>query len=169
MREFAAGAVAGLVAVAAVWTCRTRGGRRSPVLHCVRFEPGVELRSALQQAAKERGIEAGCIVSCCGSLTSAKLRTAAASATGPAKTSPYILLERRLEIVSLVGTLYPTGYCHLHMAVSDSEGHVVGGHCLGDMIVFTTAEVVIADCTDYRFTRAMDERTGYPELCVERR
>lgn len=75
-----------------------------------------------------------------------------------------IELKHRHEIVSLVGTLSAGG--HLHVALSDAQGHVVGGHVLGDMVVFTTAEIVVGDCSELKFTRPFDPRTGFPELAV---
>lgn len=40
---------------------------------------------------------------------------------------------------------------------------------MGDIPVFTTAELVIAESIDIKWTRPHDESTGYPELAVERR
>lgn len=71
------------------------------------------------------------------------------------------------EIVSLVGTLNNGG--HLHAALSDGEGRVVGGHVLGDMVVFTTAELVIGECESLQFEREFDEETGFDELTVGNR
>jgi hypothetical protein len=34
------------------------------------------------------------------------------------------------------------------------------------MNVFTTAEIVIGECSGYEFIREMDAQTGYPELVV---
>ena len=68
------------------------------------------------------------------------------------------------EIVSLVGTLNDGG--HLHAALSDRSGKVVGGHVLGDMVVFTTAEIVIGECESLQFAREFDEQTGFDELKV---
>lgn len=73
-------------------------------------------------------------------------------------------LSGRFEIVSLVGTLNPSA--HLHICLSDAEGRTVGGHVLGDLEVFTTAEVVVGEALDLQFTREMDEQTGFPELVV---
>lgn len=82
--------------------------------------------------------------------------------------SPQVIrLSGRFEIVSLVGTLNPDA--HLHICLSDVEGRTVGGHVLGDLEVFTTAEVVIGEAVDLQFTREMDERTGFPELEVQSR
>ena len=72
------------------------------------------------------------------------------------------------EIVSLVGTL-SDGSGHLHASLSDAQGKVVGGHVLGDMVVFTTAEVVIGECEQVTFKREMDPRTGFGELIVHSR
>ena len=75
-----------------------------------------------------------------------------------------IELKQKHEIVSLVGTLSAGG--HLHVALSDAQGQVIGGHVMGDMIVFTTAEIVVGDCTDLTFSRPFDSHTGFPELVV---
>lgn len=76
-------------------------------------------------------------------------------------------LTGRFEIVSLVGTLNPDA--HLHISLSDIEGKTIGGHVLGDLEVFTTAEVVIGEAVDLKFTREMDVLTGFPELVVQPR
>lgn len=69
------------------------------------------------------------------------------------------------EIVSLVGTLAGDG--HLHVALSDDEGRVIGGHVLDNMVVLTTAEIVIGDCNGLKFTREHDIETGYTELVIK--
>lgn len=69
------------------------------------------------------------------------------------------------EIVSLVGTLADEG--HLHASLSDKNGHVVGGHVMGNMKVHTTAEVVIGNCDMLSFTREFDDETGFDELVVK--
>ena len=78
--------------------------------------------------------------------------------------SQIVDLKAYYEIVSLVGTLSDSG--HLHVSLSDKDGGVIGGHVMGDMIVFTTAEVMIGVCPDMHFERKMDERTGFPELTI---
>ena len=37
------------------------------------------------------------------------------------------------------------------------------------MVVFTTAEVVIGECSNAVFTRPFDEKTGFDELKVDKR
>ena len=74
-------------------------------------------------------------------------------------------LQERFEIVSLTGTVSRHG-CHLHMALSDHQGNVVGGHVLEGCEVFTTAEIVIGECVNHVFSREHDEETGFDELVV---
>ena len=63
-------------------------------------------------------------------------------------------MNNRYEIVSLVGTLSDGG--HLHVSLSNVEWVVIGGHVLGswflgDMVVFTTDEIVIGKCEQITF------------------
>lgn len=76
-------------------------------------------------------------------------------------------LSGRFEIVSLVGTLNPEP--HLHISLADSHGAVVGGHLLGDLNIFTTAELLLGEAEQLLFSRELDPRTGFPELVVEGR
>ncbi|KAM4521524.1 bifunctional protein GlmU-like [Odontesthes bonariensis] len=140
------------------------GGGSSLRVHAVRFGPGQELLGSLQAFVEERRLRAPFIITCVGSVTKATLRLANATATS---TNEVMRLSGRFEIVSLVGTLNEDA--HLHISLSDAEGRTVGGHVLGDLEVFTTAEVVIGDAVDLLFTREMDEQTGFPELVVQPR
>ncbi|XP_071324120.1 bifunctional protein GlmU-like [Trachinotus anak] len=137
------------------------GGGSALQVHAVRFGPGQELLGSLQAFVEQRRLRAPFIITCVGSLTKATLRLANATA---ANTNEVIHLSGRFEIVSLVGTLNPEA--HLHISLSDTEGQTVGGHVLGGLEVFTTAEVVVGEAVDLRFTREMDEHTGFPELVV---
>ena len=74
-------------------------------------------------------------------------------------------VKGKQEIVSLTGTL--AGQGHLHASLADKDGRVVGGHVMGNMKVFTTAEVVIGNCDMLSFTREMDDETGFDELVVK--
>ncbi|KAM4713686.1 bifunctional protein GlmU-like [Anableps anableps] len=130
-------------------------------VHAVRFGPGQELFGCLQAFVEERRLRAPFIITCVGSVTKATLRLANATATN---TNEVLHLSGRFEIVSLVGTLNRDA--HVHISLSDPDGRTVGGHVLGDLEVFTTAEVVIGDAVDLQFSREMDRRTGFPELVV---
>lgn len=69
-----------------------------------------------------------------GSLSTARLRLA-----GKQRSTH---LRGDLEILSLSGTLSPNG-AHLHIAVADASGAVIGGHLCSGSLVRTTAELVI--------------------------
>ncbi|XP_036942353.1 bifunctional protein GlmU-like [Acanthopagrus latus] len=140
------------------------GGGSSMQVHAVRFGPGQELFGSLQAFVEERQLRAPFIITCVGSVTKATLRLANATASN---TNEVIHLSGRYEIVSLVGTLNPEA--HLHICLADAEGHTVGGHVLGDLELFTTAEVVVGEADDLLFAREMDDRTGFPELVVKPR
>uniref|UniRef100_A0A3P9IFF2 PPC domain-containing protein n=1 Tax=Oryzias latipes TaxID=8090 RepID=A0A3P9IFF2_ORYLA len=133
-------------------------------VYAVRFCPGQEILGSLQAFVEERRLQAPFIMTCVGSVTKATLRLANASATN---TNEVIHLTGHYEIVSLVGTLNRDA--HLHISLSDAEGKTIGGHVLGDLEVFTTAEVVIGEAADLLFIREMDDQTGFPELVVRPR
>ena len=76
------------------------------------------------------------------------------------------MFDEYLEIVSLVGLLSSNSGHHLHISVSDKNGSAFGGHVIGELIVYTTAEIVIGECVDLRFERELDETYGYNELVV---
>ena len=67
-----------------------------------------------------------------------------------------------------MGTLTPDKECHLHVTLGRKDGSTISGHVVGDMVIFTTAEVVLGDCKGAKFTREMDSRTGFPELVVQK-
>ena len=133
--------------------------------HAVRLPPGEDLAIALSRLVVERKLEAAAVVTCVGSLEVASIRFA---------NEPHArVLAGPFEIVSLVGTLEPTGQ-HLHICLSDNVmpklgGRCVGGHVKEGCLVHTTAEVVLAELPSVRFSRLHDPRSGYPELVTESR
>ena len=74
-------------------------------------------------------------------------------------------LHGPLEIVSAEGTISSNGV-HVHIAVSDDEGAVYGGHLMEGCKVHTTAEICIME-TEMVFKRIFDPETGYKELIFE--
>jgi len=123
----------------------------------LRLQPDADLRRALEAWMGEQGEQAGCLISAVGSLSVAQLRLAGATEA--------TTIQGELEILSLSGTLSPDG-AHLHIAVSDSQGAVIGGHLCAGSLVRTTAELVIGLLPDWRFNRELDPATGYPELQI---
>ena len=126
----------------------------------LRLEPGDDLRGALETWMGEQEEQAGCLISGVGSLSVAQLRFAGASAT--------TRIRGDLEILSLCGTLSSDG-AHLHIAVANSNGAVIGGHLCPGSIVRTTAELVIGLLLEWRFCRQFDPTTGYTELRITRK
>ena len=72
------------------------------------------------------------------------------------------------EIVSIVGTLNEDS-AHLHASVSNSKGETFGGHLMPGNIVYTTAEVVVAELPDILFSREHDPDSGWDELVVKKK
>ncbi|KAJ1495153.1 hypothetical protein T484DRAFT_1571313, partial [Baffinella frigidus] len=122
----------------------------------LQVRPGEDIKEALLALAVREGFRAACVLTCVGSITECSLRLANAE---KGKSNPTMDVTGRHEIVSLVGTFSNDG-CHLHTSLADCAGKVVGGHLMGDMRVFTTAEIVVGECQDIVFARELDECTG---------
>lgn len=131
-------------------------------IHVFRLRPGQDFLEELRLWAKQKQIKAGAILSVVGSFTHINLRYA----NQPAGTSQ----EGHFEIVSLVGTFNDSSH-HLHVSVSNEKGQTFGGHMLTGNLVYTTAEVVLAEMSDLIFTREIDEKSsggsGWSELVVK--
>ncbi|KAA0285299.1 MAG: DNA-binding protein [Chloroflexi bacterium] len=126
--------------------------------HTFRLKPGADLFDSIEVFVKERGIEAGCVLSCVGSLTHAVLRLA--------DRDTYNDYEGHFEIVSITGTVSVHG-SHIHIAISDSDGATVGGHLVSGCRIYTTAEIVLLELDDVVYKREMYENdSGYDELAV---
>ena len=126
----------------------------------LRLQPGDDLRRVLEAWMDDQEEQAGCLISAVGSLSVAQLRLAG--------TRKATVIRGELEILSLCGTMSPDG-AHLHIAVANSTGSVIGGHLCSGSLVRTTAELVIGLLPEWRFRRELDPATGYPELRITRR
>jgi len=124
----------------------------------LRLYPGDDLRGALEAWMGEQEEQAGCLISAVGSLSVAQLRLAGAREA--------TVIRGEMEILSLCGTLSPDG-SHLHIAVANSSGSVIGGHLCSGSLVRTTAELVIGLLPEWRFLRELDPATGYAELEIK--
>lgn len=126
-------------------------------VHALRLKPGQDLKKEVLSFVETKGIQAGWIMSCAGSLTKTSIRYAnqenASQETG------------HFEIVSLSGTLSTDG-SHIHISVSDSTGRTLGGHLLDENIVYTTAEIVIGESHGLIFSREKDGSTPWDELQI---
>uniref|UniRef100_A0A8C6S8T1 PPC domain-containing protein n=1 Tax=Neogobius melanostomus TaxID=47308 RepID=A0A8C6S8T1_9GOBI len=137
-------------------------------VHALRLGPGAELLSSLRDFVDQRRLRAPFVLTCVGSVTMATLRLANATADN---VNEVLELSGRFEIVSLVGTLNPEP--HLHVSLSDSRGRTVGGHVLGNLRVFTTAEVVIGEarscCSPETWTRRPGSKSWWCRRGARRR
>ncbi len=129
-------------------------------IHALRLTPGQDLRRELEIFTRKEHLQAGFIITCAGSLQQAVIR--------PANQPDALTRVEKFEIVSLTGTLSPDGP-HLHIALSDSLGNTFGGHLLEGSLIYTTAEIVIGEAENLRFTRETDPVTTYKELKISPR
>ncbi|CAF1252953.1 unnamed protein product [Rotaria sordida] len=128
----------------------------------LRLSPDMDVLSNIRTLMNKNGLKSVFIMTCVGSVKAIRLRMAS--------TTDVIDLNTPHEIVSLVGTLDSEGQ-HIHGSFSDRTGRVIGGHVMDDhpMTVFTTVEIVLAECENVTFTREMDPASGYPELVINKK
>lgn len=131
-------------------------------IYTFRLKPGQDIRQEILSFAKQNKISAGSIVTCVGALKPFVLRMAGAR---PDR-QDIRTFEETHEIVSLVGT-FSQNDCHLHIALSDKEGRVVGGHLKEGSRVDLTAEIVIINDGGSSYIRVPDGNTGFDELNVK--
>ncbi len=124
----------------------------------VRLEPEQDLRHALTQFARTHQLQAACILSGIGSLSQAALRFA----DQPDAT----ILSDHFELISLSGTLSMHGL-HLHGAIANPTGAILGGHICSGCLIYTTAEIMIGQLPHLLFTRQPDSKTGFLELTIQ--
>ena len=121
----------------------------------LRLHPDQDLKKELDRLVENHEVEAACILTCVGSLTTAVLRFANQETTER--------LDGHFEIVSLTGVLSRHG-SHYHITIADKLGTCYGAHLMEGCKVYTTAEIVIGIIPNNSFLRTLDPQTGYPEL-----
>ena len=121
-----------------------------------RILPGNDLKISLEHIMENNRFKSGVIVSIVGSLNETRLRMS----NGDKK-----IYKGFFEIVSSEGTISQDGV-HVHLAISDKNGFVYGGHLLEGCIIHTTAEICVLK-SKIKFRRIMDHNTGYKELYLE--
>lgn len=122
-----------------------------------RLKPGQDLRTGIDSVVKQHAVSAGWVATCAGSLTDYRIRFA--------NQSEAVTGEGHFEIVSLSGTTSTNG-SHLHISISDSLGHTIGGHLLEGCKIYTTAEIVLLTTDSWSFRREKDGSTPWEELQV---
>ena len=124
-----------------------------------RLKPGQDLFKEITTFVNEKGIEAGNILTCVGSLTTATLRLASSI-------SRYTTFEGPFEIVSLTGTVSMYG-SHLHISISNGDGPTIGGHLGEGCLIYTAAEIVIGMFPEIVYKREYCEVSGHSELVIK--
>ncbi|MEP7127536.1 MAG: PPC domain-containing DNA-binding protein [Chitinophagales bacterium] len=123
-----------------------------------RLQPNEDIKKWLDSWSKEQQVNAACILACVGSLQCLSVRYAGRE--------DITFLKEKFEIISLVGTLSKHG-SHLHIAVADENGKVIGGHLKEGSLVNTTAEIVVGVLSGFEFQRNWDDATGFKELTIQ--
>ncbi len=124
-------------------------------VYSLRLTPEQDLKTEIQNFCVKNNIAAGCILSAVGSLSIANLRLAGSST--------FFEKTAKFEIVSATGTISKEA-SHIHIAVADEAGVVVGGHLMPGNIIYTTCELVLLSIEDQEFKREHDPATGFKEL-----
>lgn len=120
-----------------------------------RLHKGDDLKGSIEEKCTQLKIDTAIVLSAVGCVYEVQIRLADASR--------HLHLHRDHEIVSLTGTI-SKGKAHLHISLSDDEGHCIGGHLEKGCLINTTCEVVLASLEDYVSERVFDEDTGYKEI-----
>lgn len=127
------------------------------VEHVLKLKPGQDLLIELDKYCKKYNIEAGYIGTGVGSLSRVSFRK------GYERTT--LTLDGAFEMVSLSGTLSQGGM-HIHMAISDEQFNVIGGHAKVGCIIRSTAEIVIIQLNDHQLRRHNQNVHGHKELHI---
>ena len=126
-------------------------------VYSLRLHPEQDLKNEIQNFCNTNNISAGCILSAVGSLKIAKLRLAGSDS--------FFEATGKFEIVSVTGTVSKNG-SHIHLALADQCGKVVGGHLMDGNSIYTTCELVLLSIENQEFKREQDSVTGFKELVI---
>jgi len=129
-------------------------------IFALRLKPQQDLKQSLAEFVAANQIQAGFILSAIGSLQKASIRFANQPTSD--------VFDEKFEIVALNGTLSIYG-SHLHLAIADKTGRMIGGHLTEGCIIYTTAEIVIGESPHLTFVRTPDAQTGFLELEIRER
>jgi predicted DNA-binding protein with PD1-like motif len=125
--------------------------------HVLRLKPGADLVESIREYARANSVRSAAVLTAVGSLTQARIRFA--------DRPQFRTLSRKFEIVSLAGVIDAAGG-HLHIALSDGRGRTLGGHVDKGCLVYTTAEIVLAEFPELEFAREPEPASGYRELVI---
>jgi len=121
----------------------------------VRLFENEDLLETITQAAEKAKISAGFFF-LIGTLKKAKM--------GFFHEGKYETIEMNqpLEIVSCIGNVAVKEgrvFAHAHIAVSDDEGRVFGGHVMPECVIGATGELVLVEAVGIKLLRKFEEKT----------
>lgn len=123
-----------------------------------RLQRGDDLKQSIEKVCID--VNTAILLSGVGSLYHAHFRLAQAKG--------FFDKDEDYEIVSLNGTV-SHGKAHLHIALSDVNGSVIGGHLEEGCLINTTCEVVIGILEEYESVRNYDKNTDFGEIEFKRK
>ena len=124
----------------------------------LRLKKGADLKESIENLCIDNKIDTAVVLSSVGCLYKVRIRLA--------KAVSYLEEEKDYEIVSLTGTI-SKGRAHIHIALAEETGKLIGGHLLKGCLVNTTCELVLGVLESYQSERIYDEDTGYDEIVFE--
>ncbi|MEE9398904.1 MAG: PPC domain-containing DNA-binding protein [Dehalococcoidales bacterium] len=132
-----------------------------------RLKTHTDITSGLKAVCDQNGIKQGAVLFGIGSirqLTYQVLAPKPETKLGAGYTDPQTL-PGPVEVVSMHGVIFQSEdgqtLMHLHGTFSDQKGAVFGGHIVaGGNPVLATLDAVIAEVTDAKMVRQMDEEVG---------
>lgn len=139
-----------------------------------RLAPGSDLLDGIRDAARNENIRTGVILSAAAFLQKAALRNVRELPRNFPITDEVRFVSNHdgpIEVVSLTGNVSERDgetFVHAHIAVSlgHRDGVVYGGHAVRGNIVFSTAEIVLAEIHGISMCREYDPLTKSIELSV---
>lgn len=126
----------------------------------IRLVRGADLKASIEKECIGNNINTAIVLSGVGCVSKAKFRLA--------KAINSLEVDEDFEIVSLNGTI-SNGQAHIHIALSDEIGNVIGGHLLEGCIINTTCELVLGVLEEYESIREFDDNTGYDEIVFRKK
>ena len=137
-----------------------------------RLAPGNDLLGSLGEIARREGIEAGVILSGAASLSRAVLRNVRRLPPELPITDGdrvFVRKDGAIELLALSGNIAEQNgevsiHAHITISVGEQDGLAYGGHLVPGCVVFSLAEIVIAEVRGLEMVRGYDEATRGPQL-----
>jgi len=136
----------------------------------LRMKPGTDLLLGLQETCEKYGIRNGVILSCIGSLDGVYFCNPIEQ---PEKKAGYgygdpLHLSGPIEMTCAAGVVCHdeagSTNLHVHITLTDREGHAYGGHLLEGAKVLLNVDAVIGEISGMEMLRALDPELEVPRL-----